>query len=146
VHDDLQRAGRRRLVATAAAGVALLSISFALLVFVPTVLSVFVLAPLFGPTHASGELTLAIVLSAAIGVTAAVIATAIAWRHAERDALRSAQLQLATVPGATIDVVPSWRVAGEPLPRVRRMIDTLSIAAGVVRRAARWSSIPRRTC
>src|SRR3954447_7483027 len=119
MHDDLQRRGRRRLVVSAAAGVALLSASFALLVFPLVFASVLVLGALF---EGSG-VALAVTLAIAIGATVATVTTAVAWHHAERDALRSAQLQLATVPGAAIDVVPSWRVKDEPLARLRTTLD-----------------------
>jgi heat shock protein HtpX len=131
VHDDLQRTGRRRLVVTATAGVALLTASLALLVFPLVAVSVFVFGAAFGETSIGSDLVRSCWLSVAIGFVTAVVSAAIAWRNAERDALRTTDLQLATVPGARIDVVPSWRVSGEALPRVRTMLDTLSIAAGV---------------
>jgi heat shock protein HtpX len=132
VHDELQRAGRRRLVVTAIAGVALLTTSLALLVFPIVWVSVVVFAAAFGDMAFGADFSRAVLLSLGIGLVTAVVSAAVAWRHAERDALRSTDLQLATVPGAHIDVVPSWRVSGEALPRVRTLLDTLSIAAGVL--------------
>jgi heat shock protein HtpX len=132
VHEDLQRGGRRRLAVAAIAGVALLTVSLALLVFPIVAVSVVVLGAAFGDTSLGGDLLRSVWLSLGIGLVTALISAGIAWRHAERDALRTTDLQLATVPGARIDVVPSWRVRGEALPRVRTLLDTLSIAAGVL--------------
>jgi heat shock protein HtpX len=131
VHFDLQRAGRRRLVATAVAGVALLTGSIALLLFPFFAASMFVLSPFFGEQSFAGEVGRSAALSVVVGFVTAASTTAFAWHRAERDALRSADLQLATVPGSRLDVVPSWRVGGEALPRVRTLLDALAIAAGV---------------
>ncbi|MCU1429513.1 MAG: heat shock protein HtpX, partial [Actinomycetia bacterium] len=131
-HEDLQRAGRRRLAAAATAGVALLALSVALLVLPIVAATVFVFSPLFATVSTSSEVLRTIVISLGIGGVTSFVATAFAWHHAERDALRSADLQLATVPGTRLDVVPSWRVANEALPRVRHLLDALSIAAGVL--------------
>jgi heat shock protein HtpX len=132
LHDVLQRGGQRRIVATACAGVALLTFSLTLLVFPLVWVSVFVFSPWFGSTNGWGDVGLSLAISVAIGAVAAMVSTAVAWQHSERDALRSAALQLTVVPGARLDVVPSWRVAGDALPRVRTMLDALSIAAGVL--------------
>src|SRR3954447_8464894 len=126
MHDDLQRAGRRRLILTAVAGVALMSGAVALLVFPAVLLTVAFFVVAAGRVHASADVLRAVAMSAGIGVIVASFATAFAWRNAERDALRSTDLQLATVPGSDIRVVPSWRVADGPLPYVRRALDTLS--------------------
>ncbi len=131
MHFDLQAAGRRRLVATAVAGVALLTCSIALLLFPFVAASMFVLSPLFGDLSFASQLWQSVAISLATGFVTAATTTAFAWYRAERDALRSADLQLATLPGSHIDVVPSWRVAGEALPRVRTMLDSLALAAGV---------------
>lgn len=131
MHDDLQTAGRRRLVATALAGVALLTASIALLVLPFVAASVFVLSPLFADAALGTEIARTLTTSIAIGLVTALAISTVAWRHAERDALRSADLQLATVPGARLTVVPSWRVADSALPRVRTRLDALALAAGV---------------
>src|SRR3954469_5912640 len=131
MHFDLQTAGRRRLVATAAAGIALLTCSIALLLFPFVAVSMFVLSPLFGDLSVAAQAWRSFAISVTVGFVTAASTTALAWHRAERDALRSADLQLAAVPGARIDVVPSWRVAGDALPRVRTLLDTLAIAAGV---------------
>ena len=100
MHDDLQRAGRRRLILTAVAGVALMSGAVALLVFPAVLLTVAFFVVAVGRVHASADVLRAVALSAGIGVIVATFATAFAWRNAERDALRSTDLQLATVPGS----------------------------------------------
>jgi heat shock protein HtpX len=131
VHDELQRSGRRRLVVATVAGVAVLTASVTLVLFPLVALSMLVLRPLFDGGSVSSTLLRSLAISGVLGTATATLATLVAWRHAERDALRSADLQLATVPGARLDVVPSWRVADDPLPRVRRLVETVSIAAGV---------------
>ena len=128
MHDDLQRAGRRRLVLTAVAGVALLTTSLALLVFPLVAACVVVFAAAFGETSVGHDLVRSIWLSLAIAFVTAVVSAALSWRNAERDALRTTDLQLATVPGARIDVVPSWRVSGEALPRVRTLLTAVGTA------------------
>jgi heat shock protein HtpX len=132
MHEDLQQAGRRRLIATAIAGVVLLAGSIALLVLPLVAVSVLAMQPFFPSITTTGAVVRIIGFSVAIGFATSVVGTAYAWQHTERDALQSADLQLATVPGAGIAVVPSWRVSDGPLPRVRQMLDTLSIAAGVL--------------
>jgi heat shock protein HtpX len=132
MHDDLQQAGRRRLVATTIAGVALLAVSCALVVFPIVALTVLAFDAAAGESLGWNVVWRAVLISFGLGIATAIVATAVAWRNAERDALRSADLQLASVPGSRIEVVPSFRVAGEALPRVRTLLDTLSIAAGVL--------------
>jgi Zn-dependent protease with chaperone function len=132
VHDDLQRAGRRRLVLTAIAGVTLLTVSLGLLVFPIVWATVFAFDAVAGDALGWDVVLRAALISVGLGVATAVITTTVTWRHAERDALHSADLQLASVPGSRIEVVPSFRVAGEALPRVRTLLDTLSLAAGVL--------------
>jgi Zn-dependent protease with chaperone function len=131
VHDDLQRSGRRRLVLAAAAGVVLLSAAIALLVFLPVVVTVLMFTAVLERLHVVSDVVRALLISVAIGMSVAVAGTAIAWRRAERAALISTQLQLATTPGTTLRVVPSWRVSETALPRLRRQLDTIAIAAGV---------------
>jgi heat shock protein HtpX len=128
MHEDLIRSARRRCRLAAAAGVVVLTLTVAVVVFPVAWILGAASNPLgTGLGLGSGLFGWAASVSLAIGVVVAAIVSAWSLLHAEREALRFVRAWPA--PDATS--APPASLPDDTIPRVERLLEPLVLAAGV---------------
>jgi Zn-dependent protease with chaperone function len=128
VHDDLVRSGRRRVIVAGAGGVLLLTLVVTV-VALPVALLVGLLGVALGsPWGVDGGLVIwTVVTSVALGLIFAVITFGVALSVAERRVVDD----LGAWPGFAATPMPATATTEADLRRLRQLLDSLAIAAGI---------------